>query len=263
MAKEYLSALARGDAQAVAACWTADGEFIDAEGNAHPAKDLAGETQPPVDGDGHPEIKVTSSKIRFVTPDVAIEDGSSEVVWPDVQHDPPVGGHFHATWVKQQGRWRLASLCEFADAVPVASLAELEWLVGTWTATSADATLESTVRWNDAGTFLLRETTVAKDGRVAMRGLQQIGLDPVTGELKSWGLDSHGGHTEAVWTRSGDAWVEQGHGALPDGRTALATAVITFDGQDRYVQKLLAARIDGEPVADQEITFTRLGDAQP
>ncbi len=33
VAKEYLSALARGDAQAVAACWTADGEFIDAEGN--------------------------------------------------------------------------------------------------------------------------------------------------------------------------------------------------------------------------------------
>lgn len=258
--KDYQAALAKGDAKAVAACWTADGEFIDEMGNAHPAAELAAEAQQR-GGGPQPELRVTASKIRFVTPQVAIEDGTSEVVWPDAQGQP-VRGQFHATWVKQQGRWRLASLCEIPEVTPVNPLlADLDPMVGTWTAEADGARLEASVKWNDSGTFLLRETKAVRDGQVVLRGLQRIGWDPLTAKLKSWSLDSDGGHAEAIWTKDGDSWVEQATGVLPDGRPTSATAVITFDGRDGFVRKLLAARIQGEPVPDQEVRFTRQVDS--
>jgi uncharacterized protein (TIGR02246 family) len=262
-AKECLAALASGNAKALAACWTADGEYIDELGNAHPADQLVSDALKSAGDDSKPKIKVTASKIRFLTSNVAVEDGSSKVVWPDAEGVPPVTGHLHATWVKQGERWRLARLCEIPGVAPAnSSLAELAWMVGTWTAISGDATLEATVRWNDDGTFLLRDTKAVQDGRVVLRGTQRIGLDPQTGKLMSWSFDSGGGHTEAVWTKDGGSWVEQATGVLPDGRPTSATAFITFEGNDSYIRKLRAAQIQGEPVPDQELRFTRQGDPQ-
>jgi uncharacterized protein (TIGR02246 family) len=254
-ANEYLAALAKGDARAIADLWTADGEFIDASGDAHSPGELAAEMKQAAAADPRPQSKITASKIRFLTPDVAVEDGASEVLWPGA--DTPLRGHFHATWVKKSGRWRLATLCEISDPAAAApNLAELDWMVGTWTAVSGDANLESTVRWNETGKFLLRETKAVQAGKV-LRSSQRIGWDPLSDALKSWSFDAEGGHAEGVWTKDGDSWVEQASGVLPDGRTASATAIITFDGKDRYVRKLVDARIDGAPIPDQEVRFTR------
>ena len=63
-------------------------------------------------------MKVTASDIRFLTADVALEDGTSEVVWRATQHAPPDRGHYHAVWVREDGRWRLASLCEVPLTLP-------------------------------------------------------------------------------------------------------------------------------------------------
>jgi uncharacterized protein (TIGR02246 family) len=262
-AKSYLAALAKGDAKGVAACWTADGEYIDEQGRAHPASEVAAEAQQSTGAGAQAEIKVTDSKIRFLTADVAVEDGASEVVWPDAPGAAPVRGHFHATWVKQGGGWRLASLCEIPEAPPPnARLAELDWMVGTWTAESDGARLEATVRWNDAGTLLLRDTQALKDGNVVLRASQRIGFDPLSGKLTSRSFDSDGGHAEAVWTKDNDSWVEQASGALGDGRLSSGTAILSYDGKDSFVRKLVAARIEGKPVPEQEVRFTRRGDSE-
>ena len=141
-------------------------------------------------GEGpRPETKVTASKIRFLGPDMAIEDGASEVVLPDAKGAPPVRGHFHAVWVKQDGHWRLTSLCE----VPIGSAAEsrlsdLDWMVGTWTADSDGTKLKMTVQWNVTNTFLLHDMKATRDGKVVLRSSQRIGRDPVARKLKSWSL---------------------------------------------------------------------------
>ena len=96
-----------------------------------------------------------------------------------------------------------------------------------------------------------------------MRGTQRVGADPLQRQLKSWSFDSDGGHTEAVWTKDGDSWVEQASGVLPDGRTATSTVVITRDGANSYTRKTLAARVAGQPIADQELRFTRQTGAKP
>ncbi len=262
--KAYLDALTKGDSKALAAFWTADGEFFDDQGDAHPASELAAEAEEAIGQGPQPKMKVTASKIRFLTAEVAAEDGASEVELPDTKGATPVRGQFHAIWIKQAGRWRLASLCEVASESPTdARLSELGWMVGEWTAESGGIRLEVTVDKSATGTFLLRDVTAIDGGKVVLRGSQRIGVDPLTRKLKSWSFDSDGGYDEATWTKEGDSWVGQATGVLPDGRRTSDTTVITFDGQDSYTRKVLANRIEGEPAPDQEVRFTRQPAAQP
>ncbi len=257
-AKAYMAALAKGNAKAIAEFWTTDGDYIDDQGIAHPASELATEAEPAAGQGPQPKMKVTASKIRFLTDDVAVEDGASEIEAPDSKGAPSVRGHFHAVWVKQTDRWRLASLCEIPVGAPAEQrLADLGWMVGAWIAASGDTRLEVNVQWNATGTFLLRDIKAIDGGKVVLRGSGRIGWDPLTRKLKSWGFDSDGGYDEATWTKDGNSWVGQGTGVLPDGRQSSATTVITFDGQDSYVRQVLAGRVQGERIPDQEVRFTR------
>ncbi len=261
-AKAYLAALAKGDSKALAEFWTKDGELIDAQGDVHSAFELAAEARPTSERGSRPKIRITESKIRFIADNVAIEDGSSEMEFPDGKGEPPVRGHYHAAWVKQDGRWRLSSLCE----IPVASAAEtkevklsdLGWMVGDWTANCDGVRLEVDVQWNATGTFLLRNVKAIADGKVVLRGSQRIGWDPLTRNLKSWSFDSDGGYDEATWTREGGSWIGKTTGVLPDGRQSSSTTIIKFDGNNSYSRQVLAGQIQGEPIPDQLVRFTRV-----
>jgi uncharacterized protein (TIGR02246 family) len=258
-AKSYLAALAKGDSKALAEFWTADGEFIDDQGNHHSASELAAEAQPTFGRGLQPKAKITASKIRFLSDDVAIEDGSSDLQFSDGKGEPPVRGHFHAAWVKQDGRWRLSSLYEAPIATAAEPrLSELAWMIGDWTANCDGVRLEVNVQWNATGTYLLRNVKVIDDGKVILRGSQRIGRDPLTRNLKSWSFDSDGGYDEATWSKEGDSWIGKTTGVLPDGRQSSSTTIITFDGQNSYARQVLAGRIQGEPIADQLVRFTRL-----
>lgn len=263
-AKAYAVALAKGDAKAIAEFWTKDGDYFDELGNPHLAGELSADVDRAAGNDSRSENKVTSSKIRFLTADVAVEDGTSEVVLPDANGAPPERGQYHAIWVKQDSRWRLTSLCEMpVTAISEPRLSELDWMVGNWIADSDGTTLELNVQWNDGGTFLLRDTKAIRDGKVVLRGSQRIGWDPRTRTLKSWSFDSDGGHAEAYWVKEGDAWVGQSTGVLPDGRQSSSVTVMTFDGKDRYTRKVLSGRIDNEPIPDQELHFVRRAQPKP
>src|SRR6476469_4186517 len=88
-ASEYLAALARGDGDALRAFWTADGDIVDESGRAFSAREAFAQQSPPASAEGRPEVKLTNTTIRFLTPDVAIEDGVSDVV-------PAGGGGAHS-----------------------------------------------------------------------------------------------------------------------------------------------------------------------
>src|SRR5262245_12819392 len=77
-AREYLSALRRGDFKAAAETWTADGEYMDTAGHTHKARKLlAQESASSAEADAEHEVKLPDSSLRFVTSDVAIEDGKT------------------------------------------------------------------------------------------------------------------------------------------------------------------------------------------
>jgi uncharacterized protein (TIGR02246 family) len=258
-ARDYQAALAQGDPQAIAQFWTADGTFTDELGIPRPASELIAEAAQSA-GTGEPRKsgEVTST-IRFITPDVALEDGTSEV---EVSGAALSRGHFHATWVKHDGRWRLTSLCEAPVSSAVPNLAELGWMVGDWTAREGDVDLQVSVRWNATGTYLLRDLKAVHQGNAVFRSTQRIGIDPRTGKLASWTFDSDGGLGEATWTKQGDNWIAQSTGVLADGRETAGTNVITRDGDNGLVWKTAAASVEGQAVDDHEIRFAREIDAQ-
>ncbi len=260
-AQQYTEALRQGDAAAMLALWAEGGDVVDEFGNATPAKEVvereaaaraaAGAADPAA------TVKVVDNSLRFITPDVAIEDGQVEVVRGGVSL--PVAGRFTAIWVKQADGWRLASLREVRLATtPTVELEALDWMVGDWKGQAGPATFELSAHWNDKHTYLIRDLLVTHDGKTLLNGQQRIGIDPLDGRIKSWMHDADGGHGEGTWTHHGDSWVVQATGVSPDGRQTTGTNVYQQDGPNRFVWKSTGATADGQPTPDFEIALERV-----
>jgi hypothetical protein len=190
---------------------------------------------------------------------VAIEDGKSEVTHPSADALPPLRGRFTAMWVKQEGKWRLASLREarLEPQATAAQLAELDWMTGQWSAQHEQTTIEVSAAWNSTRTFLVRELRVRAEDKAAFSVVQRIGWDPLARKIRSWNFDSDGGYGEGIWTKAGNAWSVQSNGVLPDGRQTTSTSLFAFDGKDSFTWKSTVARADGEAPPELNVKFVR------
>ena len=114
--KAYQEALAKGDGEALAAFWTDDGDIIDADGNVLNGREAVVAAVPPDEGELRPTMNINESRLRFLSPAVALEDGTVEVLFPGAA--APMTGRFSAVWVKQEDRWLLSALREDALGEP-------------------------------------------------------------------------------------------------------------------------------------------------
>ncbi len=261
-AKQYTEALVRGDAQAMLKIWMPEGDIVDEYGNSSPARDVilreaAARAAASGTGNAAAPVEVSDTALRFLTPEVAIEDGRVEVS-PEAAAGAARRGRFTAIWVKQDGVWRLASLREVRLSTPGGELDALDWMAGHWTGQVGKATFDITAHWNGKHTYLLRDLTITHEGQALLSGHQRIGIDPVDGKIKSWMHDDDGGHGEGTWTRHGDRWVVQATGVSPDGRHTTGTNIYTYDGGDSFTWKSIGATSNGQSVPEFEITLKRV-----
>lgn len=255
----FAEAFQKGDAKAIAALFTEDGEAVDADGGTIQGRAAIAEhygarfAASPGD-----KLETTVEAIRFLAPGVARETGVT-------QHTPsgassPTTIRYTAIHVKQDGTWRLASVRELLDKEVSHHdrLKELEWLIGDWVEESQDAVVTTSVAWADNESFLLRSFDVRVKGKPALTGTQRIGWDPLTKQIKSWVFDSRGGYGEGLWTHSGNQWVIKASGVRPDGRTATATQVLTCVNKDTMRWKSIDRTLGDEIVAEiDEVTMVR------
>jgi uncharacterized protein (TIGR02246 family) len=261
-AQQYVEALDRGDAQMLTTLWLPDGDIVDASGQVTPARDVIAQeakTRQSAEKEGagdKREVKLHDSTIRFLTDDVAIEDGTVDVTPPN---QPVQRGRFTAIWVRGGGQWRLATLREARLAGSATDdLGALDAMVGRWSGQAGKAKFDLAVRWSEKHAFLERKLIVTQDDHVVLDASQRIGIDPLDGQIKSWMHDSQGGHSESVWTRHGDAWIVQGTGVTPDGRRSVSSNTYTFAGPDTLVWKSTGSYSGGRKVPDFEIKLTRV-----
>lgn len=251
----FAKAWGQGDASAVAAHFTPDAEYVDEQGNLFQGRQAieeflaAGFTENPGS-----QLEVIIDSIRFVSPGVAVEDGTSTLTRP--AGGPSGYSRYTAVHVKTNGKWLTASSREHAPKdrrEHRKQLQQLDWLLGDWVDEGDDSIVEFSCQAADNGNFLLREFTVKIAGQAAMSGSQRIGWDPVSGKLRAWIFDSEGGYAEGTWHRAGDNWVLKTTGATADGQTASGTSIYTFVNDHTMTWQVIDHEVAGVQLPDSEV----------
>ena len=241
------------DAAALAAQFTKEAEIVNEDGAAFQGREAIERTFARIFQE-HPEsrMEVSIQSIRFVSPTVAMEDGTTTVTHragESVEHS-----RYTVVRVKQDGKWLMASARDLPDEDSEAEdeLERLDWLVGEWVDESPDALVRTSYRWTDNHRFLLSEFTIVIGGRPAMNGSQRIGWDPSAKAICSWVFDSEGGFAKGVWARNGSHWIAKMTGVTRDGRTASSTNVITRVSKDRATWQSRDRIVGGEVAPEVE-----------
>jgi uncharacterized protein (TIGR02246 family) len=262
-AREYLAAKQRGDVATLSTLWTPDGDYIDASGQVFKARDLFRDEAAPSRPASQPrDISLPESTIRFVTPDVAIEDGTID--WRAAGDTDVLTARFTAIWVNRNGRWLLDSLREATMATPRVNehLKPLAWMLGEWIGTTDDSVILVSSRWSDGGNYIVREFAVQGDGRPAIAGTQRIGWDPESDQIKSWTFDSHGSSGEGHWRRDGDRWVVESTEIMADGKKLTTAAVYTPGAEGQFVWEVTSAKLADANLPPLRVEFKRAAEGE-
>jgi uncharacterized protein (TIGR02246 family) len=228
--QEFVRTFERGDAKALAAFWTEEGEFVGGDGTsvrgrAALAKAYAGFFAK------HPKVKVEVDRdsLRFLSRDTAVEEGHFKM--RKDKTEAPASVRYSALCVREGGKWFLALLREWPDEGT--SLRDLEWLIGSWEAKGDGVEVHTTYEWEENKAFIRVRFSIREEGHT-LTGTEMIGKDPSTGQLRSWTFGSHGGFGGAVWSRDGQKWLQEAEGVHADGTPLRATNILTRMGDDAF-----------------------------
>jgi len=229
-AQEYIKAFNAGDAKALAAIYTADAEYVDDLGRAFQGRTAiekhfkAGFVEQP-----GATLDISVSTVRMLSPDVALESGSSRVKTAAGRPGPLV--KYSAVQVRRDGKWLISNVTEsrFAPQSNELYLKDLAWLVGSWQSGGKKDERQVNIdcQWLPGKSFLSRSFTVTEAGATTSSGLQIIGWDPTLQQIVSWTFNSDGSNGHEFWTPDGSRWTIEASSTLPNGQTSLARNLLT------------------------------------
>lgn len=253
--ESFAKAYAAGDAKSAAAHFTPDAEYVDELGNVFQGRAAIEETLTAFLAENPAcKLEFNVDTIRFISPGVAVEDGSTAITLPDTQVSAE--SRYTAVHVKTDGKWLSASVRDHAPKdrrQHRAQLEQLDWLLGDWVDEGDDSIVVFNCEYADNGNFLVRNFTILVAGQEAMAGTQRIGWDPLTGKLRTWIFDTEGGYGEGLWHRNGDDWVLRLTGVTADGEPASSTSVYTFVNEHTMTWQSLDHEIAGVQLPDSEV----------
>jgi uncharacterized protein (TIGR02246 family) len=252
MADSYVDAYNRGDAKAVARHWSENGQWINPDGKPIEGRAaIQKELEVMFAVSKGLKLEILDFSVRFVTPDVAVEEGKVRVTRPG---EEPSDSTYIAVDNKQDGKWLLNTVRE--TEVPAAEeesasdspLQELGWLVGEWgnEDSKTGVTASTTVSWTKNKAFLNYSFTISVPGMDDLEGTQVIGWDPAAGTIRSWMFDCDGGFGEGTWTKKDNHWIIKFKQVLPDGGKASATNIYTIVDKDTITWQSIGREIDGQ-----------------
>ncbi len=198
--ESYVEVYNKADEKALAAMWTPEAVYID-----------------PVSGDqavGHVEIEqqfleifadakgikleATTDSIQFILPGVAVENGIAKLIQAEQSIEE---GGYSAIYAKRDGQWLLDRVTEHAIIAPLSNyenLKDLEWMVGRWMDQDEQSAVTTECNWCKNSNFLSRSFSVQIGDQIDMSGMQWIGWDPSTKQIRSWVFDSDGGFGQGI-----------------------------------------------------------------
>ncbi|QDU21986.1 YybH family protein [Urbifossiella limnaea] len=235
----------KGDAKAVAALFTAEGEYADDDGTtvrgrAALEKDYAEFfTKNP-----GATVEVEIDAVRFPSRDTAVVDAHFKVRRAKGELVVSRGSILYA---REDGKWLVAILREWGgDGL---SLRDLEFLIGTWETKQPGTTVTTRYEWTANKSFIRCHFSVAHDGK-SVGGVQMIGRDPGTNTLRVWTFEDNGGVGDIEVTRDGKKWVFAARGTTADGHVLTATNLLTPIDADSFLWHPVQRALDGEALPD-------------
>jgi uncharacterized protein (TIGR02246 family) len=257
----FVESFHKGDARALAAFWTPYGDYTDESGRHLKGREAIEKTfEQYFAANKGLKLRIESQSLRFVTPDVAVEDGITEVVSPN--GGPPSRDRYSIVHVKQEGQWLLGSVHETAFTPPSnrEHLQGLEWAIGDWTGEAGKGEAERlAVAWAENENFVIATFSRLSGDMPVAGATQWIGWDPLEKRLRSWIFDAAGGFGEGSWTQDGNKWVVKTNSVLHDGKKAAATFIITHVDADTLSLQARDRSVEGKTIPDTpEVKLKRL-----
>jgi len=254
-ADKFVEAYNRRDSKTMASMWSPEAVYTDpTTGEGVVGREaIAKQFDYAFAGAEDAKLAVNIDSIDFLSPNVAVEKGSAEVSY---SKSDPEKTEYTAVHVKRDGEWLLDRVSEVDIPPPPPShyeqLKELEWMVGSWIDEEEGSTIETDCEWTKNQNFLTRSFAVVVGDQVGMSGMQIVGWDPATKQIRSWVFDSDGTFAEGTWTRKDNRWSITQVGTLPDGKKSSAVNIVTYLDDDSYTWQSVSREADGEILPNVE-----------
>ena len=259
-AQAFAAAFDKGDAKAVASFWTQDGDYTDQSGKQLKGRGAIAKAFAGFFAENRgAKLRIDSESLRFVTPEVAVEDGVTEVIPAD--GGPPSRARYTIVHVKKDGKWYLSSVRDAAYSPPTnyEQLKGLEGLIGEWAgAGDGGETARVSFEWAHGQNFVVSHFTTSFKNVNVGGGTQWVGYDPLKKRLRSWSFDTSGGFGEGAWSQDGKTWTVKTKAVLRDGVEASATNVLTVLDADTISLSSKDRTLGGKPMPElKEVRLKR------
>jgi uncharacterized protein (TIGR02246 family) len=256
----YVAAFNNGDLDSLVAHFATDADFIDDIGKQYKGKASLGDllNRSLVELKDH-KLRVEIISLRFLRPGVALVDGQAELSAPDGSVN---SGRFTVVWTKIGNKWLLSCVRDLPasparDGSSASPLNALEWLVGDWTHADPNVSVQVSGRWTLNKSFLVLEYIAQGEDGDDVTVIQYFGWDAVDGVIRSWFFDSKGGFGGGDWAREANTWTARWSGVVSEGWTASSVASMKYIDDKSFLFRSVDREIDGLPLADVEVKFTR------
>lgn len=259
----FVAAFNKGDAKAVASLWTEDGQHIDESGHVFAGRNAIEKVYADFFAD-NPEarIRIAIDSLRLVSESEAIEDGRTMVDPPSP--GSPAIGKYTAAHVKADGKWLMSTVRDMRIETPSAfsNVADLEFLIGVWTAEEHGARIESVCRWVANKSFVQRSYTVTQIDGTTVAGVQMIGWNAGEGHVQSWDFSPDGGHAVGIWSPITGGWSAEVRGVTGDGVPTAAVNLLTRLDDNAYVWQSVSRTLGETSLPDTDEVVLKRGDAK-
>ena len=256
----YMAAFNAKDAKALAAHWSPEGVYVDqtsgerVTGRASLEKTFEEMFQT----EKETRLEVSVESIDFVSPNVALEQGTATVNEPNRD---PLLTRYSAVHMKRDGKWLIDRISEEEVVLPPShyeQLKDLEWMIGGWVDQAGEGTVSTQCHWARNNNFIIRSFTVSDGDAVGMAGMQIIGWDPARKQIRSWVFDSDGGFNEGLWQPIDQKWMVHCTATLSDGRRGTSDSIMKPLDENSFTWQQVNRFVDGEMLPNlEEIVIVR------
>jgi uncharacterized protein (TIGR02246 family) len=258
-AASFVASYNKAEPEALAKLFLPEGEIVLANGDIVAGRgEIAAFYQEILAGDEKPKAALEAGSVRFVTPGIAIEDGTLHVTKPSGE---VVSHYYTAVQVKQEtGSWLTASIRdEIEDHAPASEkLIALSWLVGDWLIEKEGTRTFLAFDWSEDGSYLDGKALTETVGQPGVTVTYRIGWNGSRKNFVSWGFDAQGGHTKSDWTGTDDGFLLRTSGVTADGEVNQSSqSMIPDDNLQGFTWSVRDHTLGGEVQPDTSIRVVK------